>query len=112
MMIIKLISVLLLLNMFLIFSLKSYVTFLINILKLLGIMDYTLLRIIVIIMKKTYQVTPLEERRMNGMKRSLVNQNHLKKQTGNTLEDIVKQRIDNETRMVIEYFEAHNISYG
>ena len=48
---------------------------------------------------------------MNDMKRSLVNQNHLKKQTGNTLEDIVKQSIDNETRMVIEYFEAHNIPY-
>ena len=48
---------------------------------------------------------------MNGIKRSLVNQNHLKKQTGNTLQDIVKQRIDNETRMVIEYFEAHNIPY-
>ena len=48
---------------------------------------------------------------MNDIKRSLVNQNHLKKQTGNTLEDIVKQSIDNETRMVIEYFETHNIPY-
>ena len=45
------------------------------------------------------------------MKRSLVNQNHLKKQTGNTLQDIVEQSIDNETRMVIEYFEAHNLPY-
>ena len=45
------------------------------------------------------------------MKRSLVNQNHLKKQTGNTLQDIVEQSIDNETRMVIEYFETHNLPY-
>ena len=51
------------------------------------------------------------ERRINGMKSNTQNPKNLNQLTGNTSKDIVQQSIDEETKYVIEYFNANNIPF-
>ncbi len=49
--------------------------------------------------------------RMTGMKLNSENRFHSRKQTRNISQNTVQQDIYEQTKIVIQYFESHNIPY-